>query len=381
LLNFPANIHRREFMQIKPFQSSYPHPERIALPDAFFGAIREDYNEYLHDSYYEQSQGEVVYVYQISGSDYCYTGLLACADVRDYLAGHIRKHEHTLAAKEETQLALLSARRAAVKPVLLAYPAVAGIQEWMQDRVAGRAPDFSLGFQEEGNERHSFWAVQDPSRIRKIRQLFADEVPNAYIADGHHRAAATARLHAQAGGKPGRYDGLLSAFFPSTDIAIHDFNRVVHGLHGHTPAELLAALSRFCAIVPLAEPAKPARKHELTMLLDSQWYRLSWKAEVLARYAAEPVVLDAMLLDDTVFRTLLGIQDVRTAPRVQYVAGPQGVEGIRRLADELGEAVAFCLYPIQLTEMMALADQGQVLPPKSTWFQPRMKNGLVLQRF
>jgi uncharacterized protein (DUF1015 family) len=368
-------------MHIKPFQSSYPHPERIALPDAFFGAIREDYNEYLHDSYYEQSQGEVVYVYQISGPGFCYTGLLACAEVPDYLAGHIRKHEHTLAAKEETQLALLSARRAAVKPVLLAYPVVTAIQQWMQAQIAGRVPSFSLDFQEEGTEHHSFWEVQDPARIQEIAQLFAAEVPNAYIADGHHRAAATARMYVQAGSEPGRYDGLLSAFFPSTDIAIRDFNRVVHGFNGYTPDRLLAALSQFCAIAPLPEPAKPARKHELTMLLDGQWYRLAWKAEVLARYAAEPVVLDAMLLDDTVFSALLGIQDVRTARRVQYVAGSQGVEGICQLVDELGEAVAFCLYPVQLAEMMALADQGQVLPPKSTWFQPRMKNGLVLQRF
>ncbi len=370
-------------MHIKPFRAVYPCVERIASADAFFSSIKEDYSGYLQGSLFEQSAHEVLYVYQIRAAAYCYTGLLACVDIRDYLEGHIRQHEHTLAAKEQTQLSLLTARKAAVKPVLLAYPAVEAISNWVKAYLIGKAPGFSIALEEEAVEEHSFWEVSAEADLLEIQRLFAQFVPNTYIADGHHRAAATAHLYAQSldGGLAGRYDLLLSAFFPSSDIAILDFNRVVRGLNGHTPTAFMAQLSRYCEIEVLAQAAKPTRKHEITMLLKGEWYRLRWKESVMLYYADEPLLLDAMLLDETVFRKLLGIEDVRTDQRIHYVEGPKGLEGISSQVNGQEDSAAFCLYPIQLQEMITLADLGQVLPPKSTWFLPRMKNGLVVQLF
>lgn len=370
-------------MHIKPFRAVYPCVERIASADAFFSSIKEDYSGYLQGSLFEQSAHEVLYVYQIRAAAYCYTGLLACVDIRDYLEGHIRQHEHTLAAKEQTQLSLLTTRKAAVKPVLLAYPAVEAISNWVKAYLIGKAPGFSIALEEEAVEEHSFWEVSAEADLLEIQRLFAQFVPNTYIADGHHRAAATAHLYAQAldGGLAGRYDLLLSAFFPSSDIAILDFNRVVRGLNGHTPTAFMAQLSRYCEIEVLAQAAKPTRKHEITMLLKGEWYRLRWKESVMLYYADEPLLLDAMLLDETVFRKLLGIEDVRTDQRIHYVEGPKGLEGISSQVNGQEDSAAFCLYPIQLQEMITLADLGQVLPPKSTWFLPRMKNGLVVQLF
>ncbi|MCB0568982.1 MAG: DUF1015 domain-containing protein [Phaeodactylibacter sp.] len=367
-------------MHIKPFQALYPRMEFISSPDEFFGAIKEDFGGFNDHTLFHRPGRRSLFVYRITNAAGSFSGLLASVDIRDFLEGHIRKHEFTLEVKEQKQMELMLRRRAAIKPVLLAYHRAEVLSDWIARYTEGRAPTFEASFLE-GQERHTFWEASSPADIEEAQRLFEAYVPTAYIADGHHRTASAARMHALAmqGKLPESFSQLFCAFFPSSDIEILAFNRVVEGLNGHTPGSLLVALSEYCEVEVMAKPEKPAHKHELSMLLDKKWYRLCWKPALLQLHAHEPAVLDASLLNEVVLQKILGLTDVRSCSRLSYVEGPKGLDGLCMHVEGCTECVAFCLYPIQLEEVILMADNARALPPKSTWFEPRMKNGLVMQ--
>lgn len=369
-------------MHIKPFQAVYPNLDFITSPDSFFNSVREEYLEYYHSGFFTKTAQEALFIYRIKDPVRQYTGLIACADIRDYLAGNIKQHEHTLAAKEQQQMQLMLRRRAAVKPVLLAYKQVEAINQWIERYILRRDPFFEIRSEENG-EYHFLWEVRDGQSIRALQDLFEQHVPCAYIADGHHRTSTTSLMYSKAldGKHQGDYHLLLCALFPSSDIDILDFNRVVFGLNGHSAPAFMAHIARYFEIGLLDGPRKPAEKHEITMLLNREWYSLRWKEHVLLEYHDEEVVLDAMLLDEKVLARILGVEDVRTDHRILYLEGPKGLEGIQNAVAKGEEAVAFCLYPVKLEELMKVADAGKVMPPKSTWVEPRIKNGLIVQEY
>lgn len=369
-------------MHIKPFQAVYPNLDYITSADSFFNSVRDEYMEYSDSGFFVKAAQEALFIYRIKGAQRQYTGLIACADIRDYMEGHIKQHEHTLAAKEQQQMHLMLRRRAAVKPVLLAYPGVAAINRWIESFIIRRKPFFEVE-SEEARERHLLWEIRDGPSIRELQDLFAQHVPNTYIADGHHRTSTTSLLYRKAleGKRQEDYQLLLCALFPSSDIDVLDFNRVIYGLNGHSASAFMAHIARYFEIGFLNGPQKPGQKHEVTMLFNREWYRLRWKEHILLEYLEEEVVLDAMLLDEKVLGNILGVEDVRTDQRILYVEGPKGVEGIQQAVSKGEEGVAFCLYPVQLEELMQVADAGKVMPPKSTWVEPRMKNGLIVQEF
>lgn len=318
---------------------------------------------------------QAFYIYQIRTSNRYHTALIACVDVRDYLQGHIRKHEHTLESKERKQLDLLKHRRAAVKPVTLAYPDVESINLILREYTIRIEPDFTI---RHGEDTHLIWAVEEQIGIQKLRSLFRKKVPNAYIADGHHRSAATARQFMETGGDE-RFGQLLCAFFPASELEIHDFNRVVRGIGLQSHASFLARLSQVLHIRQLAQARKPQAKFNLLLYLGQEWFELAWKENVLSAHEQQNVVLDAQLLNQFVLRDILGIDDVRNDPRISYVEGPRGLDALRQKVDkDNADRAAFGLYPVQLEEMFTVADSQQELPPKSTWFEPRIQNGLIV---
>ena len=305
--------------------------------------------------------------------------MISGVHMEDCLNERVRKHEETLAEKEEKQLQLLLRRQAAVKPVLLAHQPVPAIRTWLETYTQSELPlmKFTLAA---GQEHHTIWQIAQPAKIAALQALFREKVPVTYIADGHHRTSTALRLFDEAGAANGAYASLFAAFFPIHDIQIQDFNRVIKSLNGHSPTQFMARLSQTFEIEPINQPAKPCRKFELTMYLRGEWYRLRWKERILLEYASQPVILDAMLLNHKVMSKLLGIEDVRNDGRIKYIEGPKGIEGVLRQAEKEPDSVAFCLYPVQMEEVIKVADIGQVLPPKSTWFEPRMKNGLLVKR-
>lgn len=366
-------------MHIRPFQAVYPNLDFVTSTDSFFESVKEEYNDYRESGFFQKSAQEALYVYEIRGADRNFRGIIACADIEDYLYGHIKKHEHTMADQEQKQLQLMLRRQAAVKPVLVTYPEAPAISAWSRRITESEPPALRVYFEQDA-QQHLLWEVRDGSLIREIQELFEREVPDTYIADGHHRSSSSALLYerTQDGELRERYRNLLCAFFPSSDLAIHDFNRVVEGLDDLSLSRFMARLSQLFNIDILEQPVRPRRKYEILLFVNEEWYLLHWKESVLRSYAEEKVILDSRLLNELVLRDILEIEDVRTDQRIHYVAGPEGLEGLRRKASRPGNRIGFCLYPVKLEELITLADQDQVLPPKSTWFEPRMKNGLII---
>ncbi|MEQ8707274.1 MAG: DUF1015 family protein [Phaeodactylibacter sp.] len=366
-------------MQLLPFRATFPKLEKIQVPEQFFGTVKQEYHKYFEEGFFNEIAEPSMFIYQITKDGRSFTGVISGVHMEDCLNDRVLKHEETLADKEEKQLQLLLRRKAAVKPVLLAHQPVPVIKNWLEAYKRAELPLMKFTLRG-GKEHHSIWCVSAPAQIEELQELFREKVPITYIADGHHRTSTALRLFDQTTDGTEDYDSLFAAFFPIHDIQIQDFNRVVNSLNGHSPAQFMARLSQTFEVEPIDQPAKPRRKFELTMCLRGEWYRLQWKERILLEYASEAVVLDAMLLNHKVMSKLLGIEDVRNDRRVKYIEGPRGIAGVMKEVEKGSDSVAFCLYPVQMEEVIKVADIGQVLPPKSTWFEPRMKNGLLVKR-
>lgn len=367
-------------MHILPFKALFPNMEYIPSPDYFFATVREEFPQYYDNGFFWSIEKEAFFVYEIQTPRRNYLGLAACVDLRDYREGAIKKHEQTIAENEQKQMQLALKRKAGVKPVLLTYPEVPDIRNWLRQHTLDREPALAVHFEEDA-QHHRLWAVSEADDMESIRQLFLEKVCCSYIADGHHRIATTALMHEKLETPEGQrhYGTLLSAFFSSEELEILDFNRVIEAFEDISPTQFMARLSQVCEIELMSAPEKPGQKHELTMYLRREWYRLRWRPEVLARHGAD--CLDAALLNELVLKEIFGITDVRHDFRVEYVEGPKGLDGLRKKAMKNEQTVAFCLFPIQMPDLFRLADAEQMLPPKSTWFEPRMKNGMIVQEF
>lgn len=369
-------------MRVLPFRAIYPNLDFITSNDSFFESVKEEYSHHRANGFFLRASEAGIYLYEIAGRDRTYLGLIATVDIQDYLDGRIKKHEQTLTEKEQVQIQLLLRRNAAVKPVLLGYPRVEAIDRRLSEQRNSAVPFLEVFF-ERDRETHRLWQITDPGTTQAIQTLFLDFVPQTYIADGHHRATISAILHQRMANRPEGpgFERLLCALFGSDQLEILDYNRVIDGLHDLSSTRFMAQMARYFKIKALNEPVAPRRKHELILFVNKEWYRLRWRKQVLKGYKDHEVVLDTMLLNEKVLAEVFGIEDVRNDGRVQYVEGPLGLEGLRQRTLQSEYNVGFALYPVQLDEMIRLVDAGETLPPKSTWFEPRMKNGLIVYPF
>ena len=368
-------------MNIKPFQAIYPNFDYIASADSFFGTVKHQYPEYKKNGFFQKAAQESFYIYEISSPERTYTGLMACSDINDYFEGRIKRHENTLTSQEQMQMQLILSRNATVKPVLQIYPEVEEINAIIRKHQKETKNFFSITF-DEGPQIHTFWEISDGQAIQHLQKLFLEKVPHTYIADGHHRTSTTALLHKRFRDK-GRqqYDLLLSAFFTTSEIQVHDFNRIIIGLDEISSVQFMAKLSRYFNMEIIAGPGMPTQKHELTLFIKKEWLRLRWRPEIIAEYLDTPVLLDANLLNEKVLHEMLGIEDVRGDHRVKYVGGPGSIEKVKQKTIQDEHRVGFCLYPVALDDLIHTADLGLSMPPKSTWFEPRMRNGLIVYDF
>ena len=369
-------------MRILPFQAVYPNFEYISSPDSFFGAVKYEYPEYKKSGFFTKAPQEAIYIYEIRSETRRHTGIVACADVHDYLNQKIKKHENTLPSKEQQQMHLMISRNATVKPVLLTYPGVKELNKLIADFKKENDPYYSTCFQDEG-KTHIIWEVSDGRLIEKMQKLFKKKVPITYIADGHHRCSTTALMYKRLKDKKEEkdYGRLFSAFFPLDELEVHDYNRVVEGFNDYTLTAFMAKISQLFDIELLNKPSKPVKKHEVVMFINKEWYRLTWKKSFLKPSPESKILLDASLLDRLVLKDILGIKDVRTDTRVKYIEGPKGIHEIKNRVMKNENRVAFLLYPASLNDLMKIADANQIMPPKSTWFEPRMKNGVIVQEY
>lgn len=367
-------------MNIRPFQALYPKTDLLTSPENYFAVVKEEFHDFLAGGFFRRTAQDGFFIYRIVAPHRSFLGLIGCADIEEYLKGNIKRHENTLPDKEQEQIRLLLRRRAQVKPIMLAYRNVAGIDAVLKQGTQESEPFLEVEEKQSGI-LHQLWQVTDGERIGRLQELFAQQVPCSYIADGHHRTSIMALLYERNRRKRNGQDfqNLLCAFFPTSELEILEFNRVVDGLIDISPTRFMARLSHVFHIEPLEGPAPPSRKHQLTLLLENEWYRLSWNEEVLEAHRSEGVLLDASLLNELVLRKILGIEDVRTDLRVKYVEGALGLEGLRAKTLKNERRLAFWLHPVSMEDFLSIADAGEVLPPKSTWFEPRLRNGLLMK--
>jgi uncharacterized protein (DUF1015 family) len=311
------------------------------------------------------------YVYRLTWRGEVKTGFAAVAALAAYASNRIRKHEHTTPVKEDDRVRQIEAVDAQTGPVMLGYPTAPQIDALLTDAATGEA---AVDMTADDGVRHQLWVIDDDATIAAITRA-VDALPALYIADGHHRSAAAARV-AQARGGEGSHSYFLTVLFPQNDMTILDYNRVLRDLNGRSPEALLAELRRRYAVEASDRPVRPAAAAELGMYLAGRWYRL-----VLRDAGAQPSDpigrLPITLLTRNIVEPLFGITDPRTDKRIDFVGGGRGLAELERLVSSGDMAVAFALHPTQMSDLMAVADAGEIMPPKSTWFEPKLADGMV----
>jgi uncharacterized protein (DUF1015 family) len=308
------------------------------------------------------------YVYRLSAGELRQTGLAAVASLADYASSRIRKHEHTTPLKETDRVRQIEALNAQTGPVMMAYPAAYAIDAMLAD-AAKRTADVDVTADD--GVRHELWVIDDAAAIACLTHAFG-ALPALYICDGHHRAAAAARL-AQARNAASHF---LAVIFPHHEMTILDYNRVIRDLNGRSPEQLLTSLRERFSVTASDQPVRPAASAEFGMYLAGRWYRLALKPDLVPNN--DPIArLPITLLSRHVIEPLFGVSDPRTDKRIDFVGGGRGLAELERLVSSGEMKVAFALYPTQMADLMTVADAGRIMPPKSTWFEPKLADGMV----
>ena len=311
------------------------------------------------------------YVYRLTWRGHTQTGLAAAASLADYASSRIRRHELTTPTKEDDRVRQIEAVNAQTGPVMMGYPK-APVIDAMLRRAADGAPAVDVTADDE--VRHQLWMIDDENAIAALTHAF-DTLPALYIADGHHRSAAAARV-AQARNGLGSHDYFLSVIFPHHEMTILDYNRVLRDLNGRRPEELLAELRQRFSIAASDQPVRPAAPGEFGMYVGGRWYRLAIRPDLIPD--TDPIGrLPITLLTRNIIEPLFHLTDPRTDKRIDFIGGRRGLAELERRVASGEMAVAFALHPPQMAELMAVADAGGIMPPKSTWFEPKLADGII----
>ena len=321
------------------------------------------------------------YIYELIMDGRSQTGLICGSSIDDYNNGIVKKHEFTRPEKELDRINHIRATGAQTGIVFLAYNDCESVQAvidtWKKDHEP--VNDFTVG----DGVRHIFWVIDDYPKVAAITHFFAQDVPCTYIADGHHRAASAAKVCQEMRENGYSVDGnemfnyFVTCIFPASQLQIMDYNRVAKDLNGMMPGELIQSLEKEFTVARLGNTAfKPAHPHEIGMYLDNAWYQLTAKP---GTYAEDPIgVLDVTILQQNVLDKLLGIKDPRVDKRIDFIGGIRGMDALEKRVNSKEAAVAFSLYPVTIKQLFDIADSGNVMPPKSTWFEPKLRDGLVV---
>lgn len=314
------------------------------------------------------------YIYRLKMNGRSQTGLVCGSSVADYENDLIKKHEFTRPEKEQDRINHIKTTGAQTGNVFLAYKNVDAIDALIGKWTSEKNPQYD--FVADDDVQHSIWIVNDDQVIEQISRLFKEQVPCSYIADGHHRAASAAKVK-QALGKAAteNADYFLTTLFPSNQLEIMDYNRVLKDLNGMTETELLEKVKTNFEVEARDAAYRPEALHQFGMYLNKKWYKLTAKA---GSYAQDPIsVLDVSILQNNLLDPLLGIKDQRTDKRIDFVGGIRGLAELERRVDSAEMALAFSLYPVSIQQLFDVADSGEVMPPKSTWFEPKLRDGLL----
>ena len=397
---YAAEVASRPYDVLNSVEAKAEATERSLLhiikPEIDFDPIADEHSEQVYQKamdnfqlwkergWLQQDSDEHYYVYAQTMNGRTQYGIAMCCHFEDYLSGAIKKHELTRVDKEEDRMIHVRNQKANIEPVFFTYPDDAEINAIVEAVVRENEPDYDFiatdGF------GHHFWVIRDVATNQRITELFA-KIPALYVADGHHRTAAAARVGqecmrnnpAHCGDE--EYCYFLAVTFPASQLKIIDYNRVVRDLNGLSESELLEALKVCFEIENKGkEIYTPSSLHNFAMYLGGEWYSLTAKAGTYDD--GDPIgVLDVTILSNLVLDKILGIADLRTSKRIDFVGGIRGLGELQQRVDSGEMKVAFALYPVSMQQLIDIADTGNIMPPKTTWFEPKLRSGVVIHSF
>ena len=366
-----AKDNEISFLHITKSEIDLPEDIDIHTGEVYAKA-KENLDKLISDGILIREETPLYYIYQLIMDGRSQTGLVCTSAISDYFNDKIKKHEFTRPEKEQDRINHIKTTRAQTGNVFLAYRDVAEMNTLIANWKKSNAPLYD--FMADDGIHHTVWAVTNPGTVASITKIFAEKVPATYIADGHHRAASAAKVSALLPeSEEAKY--FLTTIFPASELKILDYNRVVTDLNGLSNEEFISKLSKNFDIQKSAEAVRPSKLHEFGMYLDSQWYVLNAKD---GSYGSDPIgVLDVTVLSNHILDATLGIKDQRTDPRVDFVGGIRGLKELEKRVDSGSMKVAFSLYPVSIGQLFDIAESGNVMPPKSTWFEPKLRDGLL----
>ncbi len=369
----------RERAAGKPWSFLHISKAEIDLPEgtdpydaSVYARSAENLQTLLDEGILRRDDKACYYVYRLTMGEHVQTGLVAVASVAEYDRNRVRKHEYTRPAKEDDRVRQIEALNAQTGPVLLAYRSQSDVDSILAE-VAATEP--LIDVTADDGVQHAFWVVDDDATIETLTAAF-DAMDAIYIADGHHRSASASRVAKTKGGDgEANSDYFLSVIYPHDQMKILDYNRVIKDLNGQSKQQILDKLAESFVVTEEDTAVSPATEAEFGMYIDGQWYRLKIDPALIP---ADPVArLDVSLLADNVIDPILGIKDQRTDSRIDFVGGIRGLGELEKRVDSGDMAIAFSFFPTSMEALMAVADADEVMPPKSTWFEPKLADGLV----
>ena len=337
---------------------------------------KQNLEHFIEKRILRQEENPCYYIYQLVWKGRVQTGLVCVSSVNDYFKDVIKKHEFTRPEKEKDRIDHMLAIGAQTGNVFLAYSDVEKINALLDQWKSAYMPVYD--FVADDNVQHSVWIINGKQTIQSITELFRREVPHTYIADGHHRAASAAKVSRElAGNQDAQY--FLTTIFPASELAILDYNRLVKDIAGISNKEFLKKLEDDFKVETSGSAFAPNQLHEFGLYIDHQWYKLEAKK---GAYTNDPVgVLDVSILSNNILDKILGIKDQRTDKRIDFVGGIRGLGELEKRVDSDEMKLAFSLYPVSISQLFEIADSGNIMPPKSTWFEPKLRDGLLTHRF
>lgn len=350
-------------------------PENIDIhSNEVYEQAKKNLQEFIQRSVLFREEKACYYIYELTMKDRSQTGLVCGSAVDDYEQDIIKKHEFTRPEKEQDRINHIAISGAQTGNVFLAYRNRASIDTLINNWKKNHPPVYD--FTADDGVHHTVWVVNEDNAIESITKLFAEEVPATYIADGHHRAASAAKVRKALGDKAtANANYFLTTLFPSNQLYIMDYNRVVRDLNGLDEAAFLEKIKQSFEVEEVAKAYTPTKLHEFGMYLAGKWYKLIAKQ---GTYTEDPIgVLDVTILSNLVLDSILGIKDQRTDKRIDFVGGIRGLGELEKRVNSGEMSVAFSLYPVSIEQLFSIADSGNVMPPKSTWFEPKLRDGLL----
>ncbi len=366
-----ANGNPHSFLHITKAEIDLPTDIDIHS-QAVYDKAKENLEQFLKHGIVFNENKPCYYIYQLVMNGRSQTGLVCVSSVGDYFNDVIKKHEFTRPEKEKDRIEHMKTIQAQTGNVFLAYNNVHEVDEIIYNWKNVHQPVYD--FKADDGIKHTLWTIDDDKIIEDISRLFKEKVPATYIADGHHRAASAAKVSkALPASEAAKY--FLTTIFPASELAIMDYNRLVKDLNDMDADDFIGALHDDFMITHSAEPVKPSQLHEFGMYLDKQWYILVSRE---GTYSTDPIgVLDVTILSNNVLDKLLDIKDQRTDKRIDFVGGIRGLKELEKRVNSGEMRVAFSLYPVTIQQLFDIADSGNVMPPKSTWFEPKLRDGLL----